>query len=175
MSSPRPPTAAQRPFSNSYLYSYSNEHVLYELYQFYGILNVLRGESFQRWQIDPSQSVMIRNTLVEGFALHFRSITDFLFPGVSPQSTDIVADDFCQSGVWCHNISTMSDSLVAARKRANKEIAHLTSNRSQLTDSNRLWDYNQLSLEVTTILHLFRQKADVDKLGDQVFGFLDEL
>jgi hypothetical protein len=175
VTSPTPPSAAQRPFSNSYLYVYSNEHVLYELCQFYGILNVLSGESFQHWKIDTSQLVMISNTLVEGFALHFRTITDFLFPGVSPQSTDIVADDFCQPGVWCHNISTMPDSLVEARKRANKEIAHLASNRSQLNDSNRLWDYNQLSLEVTKILHLFRQKADVDKLGDQVFSFLDKL
>jgi hypothetical protein len=175
MTSPAPPRAEQRPFSNSYLYAYSNEHLLYELCQFYGILNALHGESFRHWQTNASQSIIIGNTLVEGFALHFRIITDFLFPGVSPQSTDIVADDFCQPGAWNCNKSTMSDSLATARKKANKEIAHLTSNRSLLTAANRLWDLNQLSREVTSTLHLFRQRADVDKLGDHVFSFINEL
>ncbi len=113
--------------------------------------------------------------LVEGFALHFRTVIDFLFPGVNPKCTDIVAGDFCQPGVWSQNVSTMSKSLKTARMRANKEIAHLTSDRSLLTDSSRVWDYKQLSLEVTPILRLFSQQADVDKLGDQVCSFIGTL
>jgi hypothetical protein len=175
MSSPTPQPPAKRPFSNSYLSNYSNEHVLYEIKQFYGISTILRDEQDQHWGLTPSQSIIARNTLVEGFVLHFRNIVDFLFPPVNPQPTDICADDFCQPGAWSHNISTISQVLAEARRRANKEIAHLTSNRSDLNDSNRPWNLNQLSQETTQTLRLFRQKADKDKLGNQVCLYIDRL
>jgi hypothetical protein len=175
MNTPTPSSAAQRPFLNSYLYDYSNEHVLYELCQFYGILNVLRDQSCQSWETDPSRSTMIMNTFVEGFALHFRTIIDYLFPGPSQQPTDIIASDFCPPGAWNHKFSNMPQSLKDARTRANKEIAHLTSNRSLLTDSNRLWYCDPLSQEVTSVLQHFSEQADEDKLGDQVFNFIGNL
>jgi len=175
MTSPTPQSPAKRPFSNSYLRDYSNEHVLYELKQFYGIIAILSDEQDQHRGPTPSLSVIANNTLVEGFALHLRNIVDFLFPAVNPQPTDICADDFCQPGAWSHNVSTISQVLAEARKRANKEVAHLTSNRSDLDDSSRLWDHIQLSQETTQILRLFCQQADKDKLGDQVCLYIDKL
>jgi len=117
----------------------------------------------------------MNNTLLEGFALHLRSVIDFLCPSNTPKSTDITADDFCASGVWRPLVSPRPHSLTAARTRANKEIAHLTSNRSLLTDQNRIWDYNQLTAEITMILRRFRHHADANRLGDRVITLIDAL
>jgi hypothetical protein len=170
-----PAGAPIRPFQDAYLYSYSNEHLLYECTQFFWVSNLLSQGAVAQWVPDPDQGILMNNTLLEGFALHLRSVIDFLCPSNSPLSTDITADDFCASGVWRPHVSPRSHSLTTARTRANKEIAHLTSNRSQLTDQNRIWDYNQLTAEITMFLRLFRQHADANRLGDRVIALIDSL
>jgi len=170
-----PAVAPSRPFQDAYLYSYSNEHLLYECTQFFWVSNVLSQGAVAQWVPEPDQGTLMNNTLLEGFALHLRSVIDFLCPSNTPKSTDITADDFCASGVWRPLVSPRPHSLTAARTRANKEIAHLTSNRSLLTDQNRIWDYNQLTAEITMILRRFRHHADANRLGDRVITLIDAL
>jgi len=170
-----PAVAPTRPFQDSFLYAYSNEHLLYECSQFHWVSNVLPQDAVAQWVPEPDQRILMNNTLLEGFALHLRSVIDFLCPSNSPQSTDITADDFCASGVWRPHVSPRPHSLTTARTRANKEIAHLTSNRSLLTDVNRPWDYNKLTVEITVLLRLFRRHADANRLGDRVITLIDSL
>jgi hypothetical protein len=170
-----PAVAPSRPFQDAYLYSYSNEHLLYECTQFFWVSNMLSQGAIAQWVPEPDQGILMNNTFLEGFALHLRSVIDFLCPSNSPQSTDITADDFCASGVWRPLVSPWPHSLTTARTRANKEIAHLTSNRSLLTDQNRIWDYTQLTAEITMLLRLFRQRADANRLGDRVISLIDSL
>jgi hypothetical protein len=170
-----PAVAPSRPFQDAYLYSYSNEHLLYECTQFFWVSNVLSQGAVAQWVPEPDQGTLMINTLLEGFALHLRSVIDFLCPRSSPQSTDITADNFCASGVWRPLVSQFPHSLTTARTRANKEIAHLTSNRSLLSDQNRIWNYIQLTAEITRLLRLFRQHADANRLGDRVIILIDSL
>lgn len=170
-----PAVAPSRPFQDAYLYSYSNEHLLYECTQFFWVSNVLSQGTVAQWVTEPDQGPLMNNTLLEGFALHLRSVIDFLCPSNTPKSTDITADDFCASGVWCPLVSPRPNSLTVARTRANKEIAHLTSNRSLLTDQNRIWNYTQLTAEITILLRRFRQHADANRLGDRVITLIDSL
>jgi len=174
-SSTTPAVAPNRPFHDAYLYSYSNEHLLHECTQFFWVSNVLSQGAVAQWVPDPDQGTLMNNTLLEGYALHLRSVIDFLCPGNSPQSTDITADDFCASGVWRPLVSPRPHSLTTARTRANKEIAHLTSNRSLLTDQNRIWNYSQLTAEATRLLRLFRLHADANRLGNRVIILIDSL
>jgi hypothetical protein len=176
MTSTIPPSVAPiRPFQDAYLYNYSNEHLLYECQQFFWVSNVLGQGVVAQWVSDEDQRTLINNTFIENYALHLRSVIDFLCPSNSPHATDITANDFCASGVWTLHVSPMPSLLCAARKRANKEIAHLTSDRSLLTDQNRIWDYNQLSPEITRILRLFHQHAEKNRLGDRVIAFIGSL
>jgi hypothetical protein len=170
-----PAVAPSRPFQDLFLYTYSNEHLLFECTQFFWVSNVLSQGAVAEWVPEADQRILMNNTLLEGFALHLRSVIDFLCPSNSPQSTDITADDFCASGVWRPLVSPRPHSLTTARTRANKEIAHLTSNRIMLTDENRPWDYNHLTAEITMLLRLFRQHADVNRLGDRVIVLIDTL
>jgi hypothetical protein len=94
-----PAVAPSRTFNDTYLYSYSNEHLLYECTQFFWVSNVLSQDAVAQWVPEPDQVTLMNNTLIEGFALHLRSVIDLLYPCISPQSTDITADDFCASGV----------------------------------------------------------------------------
>jgi hypothetical protein len=148
---------------------------LYECTQFFWVSNVLSQGTVAQWVTEPDQGTLMNNTLLEGFALHLRSVIDFLCPSNTPKSTDITADDFCASGVWCPLVSPRPNSLTVARTRANKEIAHLTSNRSLLTDQNRIWNYTQLTAEITILLRRFRQHADANRLGDRVITLIDNL
>jgi len=170
-----PTSAPSRPFQDAYLYSYSNEHVLYECQQFFWITHVLSLGAVAQWVSETSQRNLLNNTLLEGFALHLRSVIDFLGPNNNPQPTDITANDFCAPGVWLQRVPARPQSLTTARTRANKEIAHLTSNRSLLTDQSRIWNYNLLAQEITDLLRLFRQHADANRLGDRVIDFIDRL
>ena len=174
-SSTIPAVAPSRPFNDTYLYSYSNEHLLHECTQFFWVSNVLSQDAVAKWVPEPDQVTLMNNTVIEGFALHLQSVNDFLCPCISPQSTDITADDFCASGVWRPLVSPRPDSLTIARTRANKEIAHLTSNRSLLADQNRIWSYNQLTSEITNLLRLFRRHADSNRLGDRMITLIDGL
>lgn len=176
MSSTIPPSApSTRPFQDKYLFDYSNEHLLYECRQFFWASNVLDQGLFAQWTSDEHQQTLIKNTYIENYVLHLRSVIDFLCPSNSPRKTDITANDFCASGVWAPLVSPIPILLADARTRANKEIAHLTSDRSLLTDQSRPWACNQLSKEITMILRLFRKHAETNRLGTQVINFIDNL
>jgi hypothetical protein len=174
MASPTPQSAPIREdFTNEYLIDYSSEHLYYELCQIKAIVNALANDSLEHLNTIGFQTNLIQNLLVEGFALHLRNIIDFLYPPSSPRPTDVVASDFCQPGTWPPQ--NMSQSLIDAHTRANKEIAHLTTNRSLLNNLSREWQYNRFYLEVKTILHCFLLLADRNKLGDQVYQVIDSM
>jgi hypothetical protein len=68
-----------------------------------------------------------KNALIEAVALHGRSLLDF-FSNHKPKSTDVVASDFTTGYACPFNVKT--DPLEAIRTKANKQIIHLTTDRT---------------------------------------------
>ena len=58
--------------------------------------------------------------------MHFRNLLDFFYPG-NLKTDDVVAADYVAD--WEQRRPTITADLNDARKRANKEVAHLTAAR----------------------------------------------
>jgi hypothetical protein len=105
-----------------------------------------------------------RNAQVESFAIHVRSLLDFLYD-VRGKSTDAVASDYIPAG-WTPPDKPAS--LDPVKSRVGKEIAHPSYNRIGLTDVTRQWPYLQVWLDLAKLLRAFAQKASPGLLPSDV-------
>lgn len=155
-----------RPFSDSYLLAFSAEHVVYEIDMFFGMVEVLTRPSVIG-ATSAAEVGRLKNALVEVFAIHLRNLVDFLYLE-RPQPTDVVAADFCATGSWDAVRPPITRSLEAARVRANKEVAHLTSQRIAGTPPEKAWDTEALAAEIRPLLQLVVAQAETTRLSSRV-------
>jgi hypothetical protein len=133
---------------------------------FFGMVEVLTRPSVIGAP-SAAEANRLKNAVIEVFAIHLRNLIDFLFLE-RPQSTDVVAADFCATGVWESAKPSITSSLEAARVRANKEIAHLTSQRITGAPPEKAWDPRSLAVEIRPLLQLFVSKAEPSRLSPRV-------
>lgn len=155
-----------RPFSDSYLLAFSAEHIPYEIDMFFGMVEMLTRRSVIG-ATSEAEAVRLKNALIEVFAIHLRNIIDFMYLE-RPQPTDVVAADFCTAGAWQAVKPPITNNLEAARVRANKEIAHLTSQRIAGTPPEKAWDPCRLAAEIRPLLQLVVARAEITRLSPQV-------
>ena len=155
--------APTRPYDDAYLQAYSDEHVSYEFDMFLWSAR-LCASGAQLQAPSPPDATRLNNVLVEGFVVHLRNVIDFLYLE-RPQATDVVAADFCATGAWQ---PTISETLEAARVRANKEIAHLTTARIAGAPPAKGWDFAGLAAELHPPMRLFVSKALPSRLSPKV-------
>jgi len=155
--------APTRPYDDAYLQAYSEEHVAYEFDMFLWSAR-LCASGAQLQAPSPSDTIRLSNVLLEGFVIHLRNVIDFFFLE-KPKATDVVAADFCASGVWQPEISGTLD---AARVRANKEIAHLSTARIAGAPVSKGWDFAALAAELHPVMRLFVAKALPARLSPKV-------
>lgn len=155
-----------RPFSDSYLFAFSAEHLVYEIDMFFGMVEVFMRPS-AIGAASVAEEARLKNALIEVFAIHLRTLVDFLYLE-RPQPTDVVAADFCATGTWEAVKPSITRSLEAARVRANKEIAHLTSQRIAGTPPEKAWDPCALAAEIRPLLQLVVAKAEATRLSSRV-------
>lgn len=108
---------ARQQRSNEELQQASN-HLHYEIWMLSSLAQAIgSGIAREGW---------LTNALLESFVIHVRGVMDFLYND-SPQTDDVVAQDFFPSASnWFQIRPQRSDLLIAAKKRAAKEVAHLT-------------------------------------------------
>ena len=155
-----------RPFSDSYLLMFSAEHLAYEVDMFFGMVEVFTRPSVIG-ATSAAEAARLKNALIEVFAIHLRNLVDFLYLE-RPQPTDVVAADFCATGTWEATKPPITRSLEAARIRANKEIAHLTSQRIAGTPPEKAWDPRSHATEIRPLLQLVVAKAEATRLSPRV-------
>src|SRR5262245_35794191 len=128
--------------SDADLTAYSGEHLRYEL-QFFFV--AARGAA----RLDKPQEMA--SVLIESFVIHLRNLIDFFcVPSGSERPDDVIASDFCPG--WSESISA---TLKDAKKRADKELSHLTLGRKSGLDPSKPWDVNGLYREVIAIAQRF--------------------
>jgi hypothetical protein len=109
----------------------------------------------------------IANALLESFVIHVRAIMDFLYADC-PQADDVIAEDFFDnSEQWTKIRPALSQTLSQAKRRAGKEVAHLTYARLDVTPETKSWPFVQITNEVSTVINAFFQNVPKDKLGSQ--------
>jgi hypothetical protein len=131
-----------------------SEHVLYEAEMLVGIWPALNAGQF-----GPDHVNVIRNALVEAFAVHARGLSDFLF--CEPREDDAAAEQFFGPGEWVAlRGEDLSPELQAVRRRTNKEIAHLTYSRLNVPEASGSWMQHAIVLELQRVFFRFVESVD---------------
>lgn len=161
------PASAIRPFTDAYLLAYSGEHMAYEVDMFFFAVEVRRHPSFSSVLKVSATPRRVNNVSIESFVVHFRNVIDFLYND-NPRPTDIVASDFYDSTIWESVRPRMTGTLDSARRRANKELAHLTTDRIPGGPPEKIWDFDGLANELRPILRSFATNAKTTRISPLV-------
>jgi hypothetical protein len=151
-------TPIKRPFTDTYLFDYSEEHVFYEIDHFFWLAELLGKPNHIINAPSLKDVARLNNILIEGCTIHLRNVIDFLYLA-KPFPTDVVAEDFLPIGDWDKIRPAITSSLDAARTRANKEIAHLTTERIAGAPPAKGWDFPGLADELRPLLRLVSARA----------------
>ena len=153
-----------RPFDDAYLLAYSAEHVTYEVDMFFGMVEMLSPLN-KIGASSVAEAKRLNFAMIEAFVIHLRNLIEFFYPNIL-RPTSVVATDFCTT--WQTVRPTISAVLENARVRANKELAHLTTNRLAGIPSAKQWDPPALAGEIKPLLYLLVQYARVNALSTSV-------
>lgn len=159
--------------TNSELLEYSREHVFHEIEMLFDSAQLLAHFDHSKRDTDPVSHV-IGNALVESFAIHLRNLTDFLYPRPSGKPSDVLAKDFCSQDVSV-GLPSIGAQLDGARRKADKQVSHLTSERLPARDPGKRWHYLDLAEQIRVRLVHFVNCADSNRLHPRVVDFVRAL
>ena len=148
--------------SDAELVAYSKQHVRYEIQMLWGCHQLLMHD----FQGSPDLVQLMRNAFLESYAIHLRILVDFLYPNVI-KDTDVVADDFFPQGKSPAALPSLPSNLESARKRAHKQVSHLTTGRLDEGDPGKNWS-TALTKEIVDVLVEFARQASPHKLDSSV-------
>lgn len=137
-------------------------------------LDMLLSNADAYAQIAETSAVVLKNALVESFAVHCRAMIFFLFGhldgiaanGVSegfakPRSTDVLAVDFCYG--WSSTCPAPSEVLVRAKRQADKHVAHITTDRREVNQPGSgiesVWRIGEVAAEIAKVMDSFLRTA----------------
>lgn len=151
------------------LKAYSQEHLRYEVSMFFG---AVASRSATLASHDVRLLTFMINARIEAFANHLRNLIVFLYPDVYPvRPDDVCADHFIAApdprAAWTLGREKLSETLKAAKARADKEMAHLTLHRRDEGNSKE-WDLVGLAQELRELLRHFLSIADPARLHASV-------
>ena len=132
------------------------------------------GKAVHGKEIDRDEYAgIVSSMFLESFVLHLRNIIDFFYferedPKRRPKKGDIMAEHFYVGMMRPNGFPPISDTLKNARRRADKELAHLTAERLPSNSPHRGWNYVGLLKEIGERLDLFRRFCDPELLDERV-------
>lgn len=125
---------------------------------------------------ESPEKATIGNAMVESFAIHYRALIFFLFghPRISsngieatfvkPKDTDVIAFDYNNS--WCQSGPELSREFVESKRKADKEIAHITTERRNLNHSDSdvtpEWQIGSVAAEIAFHMNAFLESIPND-------------
>jgi len=161
--------------TDSYLLYYSGEHVWYETHMFFQAAAAILSDTALQ---SPNAGLLflMRNATVEAFGFHLRNLLDFFRPDrKEPRDTDVLAADFFNNKRLPDDFPKLSQLAASARMRANKELAHLTTERKKALDPAKAWPVRELTEEILGLVKHFVQNASPSKLDRGYVARVEEL
>ena len=144
------------------LKDYADEHLFYEAQMFV-------------WSRDEFAAPLcarqaLRNARIEICVLHLRNLILFFYPQPSQKRDDISASLY--DADWDARRPGEAALLAAARERANKELAHLTTARKAGdSDPAKVWDFARASAELRAVIEVFLSRP-CPSVSHKVIGML---
>lgn len=144
------------------------------LYEF----DMLCGTAVQLAGLDHTRQRIAYNSTIESFAVHCRALVAFFFDPTTANNTDVIAADFFtvpDQWLRAHNIDGY---FLAVRVQANKQIAHITTERRNLNTSagkDGLWQISDIVQAVCKLMADFLANAPDQNLDPDAKRNLIEL
>ena len=111
----------------------ASDHLWYEIWMFQSLVPGMASDIAGRG--------VMANALLESFAIHVRALIHFFYAD-SRQRDDVLAEDFFEDpSAWRSSRPAKTSVLTSAKKRADKEVAHLTYSRQKVTPDKKPWHY----------------------------------
>ena len=156
----------KRPFTDTYLLEYSDEHLAYEVANFFKMAKFFCAPNPVGALPDDLKHT-VNMAVIEACSIHLRNLIDFLYTD-NPQPTDVVASDFCAN--WQHVRGAIPPTLKNARIRSNKEVAHLTTSRIPGAPPEKAWDFTLIANEIRPVLTALVANARKTALSPNIVG-----
>ena len=151
---------------------YSREHLYYEINtlghnveMLHDIENLLKNKL-----ITNDQAIKFNNARLESAAIHIRNLTSFLYDDHPTKRDSFRNDDVyallyvkSEEG-WKKDLGEISKTLRRARKRANREVGHLTQGRVAGIPPEKAWEIERLFSELLNKLMIFCIPVDNQKI-----------
>lgn len=108
---------------------------------------------------------LINNALLQSFTVHVRNLVDFLYPKDKPQKDDVIAEHFFyNSEDWLRFRPPITILLKEAKSRTNKEMAHLTYSRLNITPLQKRWAFSNIAINMRDCFDVFIKNVNRDLL-----------
>lgn len=143
----------------------ASNHLWYEIWMFQ---ELIKGSS----STDNNQ--IITNALLESFAIHVRVLIHFFF-NKSGQKDDVLAIHFFSDpSDWLDQSPPYTEILKKAKKRADKEVAHLTYFRQKVTPNKKPWNLIPIAKDLQQTIEKFFDLVSKDLLGERWDKTIDQ-
>jgi hypothetical protein len=112
---------------------------------------------------------VIKNFIVEALATHSRILIDFFYPEERQRKyvNDLKIEDFIPLQTWNSQRPELTQTLFDARKKADKQLAHLSRWRNKLDKDNRKsWQYENISRDLERVIEVFYKLRNL--VGEEV-------
>lgn len=153
------------------LHDYAADQLYYELWMLYeAAARLVQSHAVHSdW--------VVKNALIESFAVHARSLATFLYPEEARKLPDDVTSDEYVKDIqqWREARGTIPPALKATRERTGKEIAHLTTKRHPPGAPEKAWSPEPIVRAFFAPLKLFATHASAGRLDVSVRQFIASL
>jgi len=130
------------------LLAYADRHLKYEIDMLIwaaGIMRTLapvRDQGLLAWACN--------NALLNSFSMHARNLIDFLYLCSlgKDRPTDIIVQDYIDDRTLSKHLPQMTCPLQEAKRKADKQVAHLTLDRIQYQKSGKEWPFGQMAVDI---------------------------
>lgn len=137
----------------------ASDRVFYEFWMFQQLAAVMVS--------GITREVVINNAILESFAIHVRVLIYFFY-SEKPQRDDVVAEDFfSNSEEWIRIRPEITVLLRTAKRRADKEVAHLTYTRNKVTPEQKPWNIVEITEHLRDVVSAFIASVPHEVLGDR--------
>jgi len=135
----------------------ASNHLYYEFWMLKSLANALvSGIAAQGW---------LANALLESFVIHCRGLIEFFYPQ-HPRHDDVIAADYISLSMkWEEIRPDLSEVLSTAKRRSNKELAHLTYERLKVTLETKTWPFTEIKDEIKSVIEVFLEHVPKHRLG----------
>jgi hypothetical protein len=145
----------------------ASEHLHYEIWMFLSMADCL--------SIDLAEKGPLPNAIVESFVIHFRVLCDFFYPQ-GPKPNDVLASHYFDDPIdWPKKRPELSPLFVESRRRAGKEVAHLTYDRQLVKPEEKYWKNSEIKNQMIDVLRAFFEVVPEDRLGDKCKGLRQQI